>query len=102
MVRAEDEADDDSCALEEGQEEERRALLRVRSTPEQRRERNRSKRVKLHSKRMRQVWPSIARFLALRDAVALAGTCRRLQRLLDSDDVWWVSWATRIAAGCAI
>jgi hypothetical protein len=92
MLRAEEEADDGSggCELEEEeQEEEKRALLRVRSTAEERRARNRSKRVKLHSKRMRQVWPAVARFLALRDAVALASTCHRMQRLLDSDDVWW-------------
>lgn len=81
----------DECEEGEEEEEERRALLRVRSTAEERRARNRSKRVKLHSKRLRQFWPDVARFLALRDAVALVSTCRRLQRLLESDRIWSVA-----------
>lgn len=78
--------DEDELDAAEG---ERRALLRVRSTAEQRRERNLGKRVKLQSKRMRQLWPQVAAFLALRDVVALGSACRRLQRLLEGDAVWW-------------
>lgn len=70
-------------------EGERLPLLPRASTVEEARLRNLGKRVKLHSKRLRQVWPRIAGFLALRDVVSLGSSCRRLQRLLDNDRVWY-------------
>ncbi|RLN72935.1 hypothetical protein BBJ28_00009718 [Nothophytophthora sp. Chile5] len=59
------------------------------STAEEARLRNRDKRLKMHSKRLRQLWPQIAAFLALRDVVALASSCHRLQRLIQDDCVWY-------------
>ncbi|KAG6577990.1 putative transmembrane protein [Phytophthora cinnamomi] len=67
---------------------ERLPLLSRTSTVEEARLRNLGKRVKLHSKRLRQVWPRIAGFLSLRDVVSLGSSCRRLQRMLDNDRVW--------------
>ncbi|OWZ17702.1 Transmembrane protein [Phytophthora megakarya] len=69
-------------------ETERLPLLPRQSTAEDARVRNLSKRVKLHSKRLRQMWPRIALFLTPRDIVGLGSTSRRLQRLLDTDRVW--------------
>ncbi|KAE8901570.1 hypothetical protein PF005_g11140 [Phytophthora fragariae] len=66
---------------------ERLPLLPRASTVEEARVRNLGKRVKLQSKRLRQIWPRIADFLSLRDVVSLGSTCRRLQRLLDNDRV---------------
>eukprot|EP00644_Phytophthora_capsici_P014196 jgi/Phyca11/503252/fgenesh2_kg.PHYCAscaffold_3_\ len=67
---------------------ERSPLLPRTSTVEEARARNLGKRVKLHSKRLRQIWPRIAVFFTPRDIVGLGSTCRRLQRLLDNDRVW--------------
>ena len=50
--------------------------------------RNLNKRVKLHSKRLRHVWPHIAVFLAPVDVVVVSSACRHLYRLLDTDRVW--------------
>ncbi|KAI9998817.1 hypothetical protein PInf_003408 [Phytophthora infestans] len=69
-------------------EGERLPLLPRMSTVEEARQRNRGKRVKLHSKRLRQLWPHIAVFFTPRDIIGLGSTCRRLQRLLDNDRVW--------------
>ncbi|KAF4324006.1 hypothetical protein BBO99_00002515 [Phytophthora kernoviae] len=63
-------------------------LARSTSTAEEARLHNLGKRVKLHSKRLRQSWPRIAAYLSLRDVVALGSTCRRLQRLLNNERVW--------------
>ncbi|CAH0492520.1 unnamed protein product [Peronospora farinosa] len=52
------------------------------------RQRNLNKRVKIHSKRLRRLWPRIATFLMPRDLVILGSTCRRLHRLLENDRVW--------------
>lgn len=49
---------------------------------------NQRKRVHLHSKRLRQLWPTIASYLDLKSAVALASSCRRLQVVLRDDTVW--------------
>jgi hypothetical protein len=68
---------------------ERLPLLPCTSTVEEARLRNLSKRVKFHSKRLRQLWPRVAAFLRPRDVVALSSTSRRMQRLLDSDRVWY-------------
>lgn len=68
---------------------ERSPLLPRTSTVEEARARNLGKRVKLHSKRLRQIWPRIAAFFTPRDIVGLGSTCRRLQRLLDNDRVWY-------------
>ena len=51
--------------------------------------RNLNKRVKIHSKRLRRLWPRIAAFLMPRDVVVLGSTCRRLHRLLENDRVWY-------------
>ncbi|KAK1935158.1 putative O-acetyltransferase [Phytophthora citrophthora] len=68
---------------------ERSPLLPRTSTVEEARARNLGKRVKLHSKRLRQIWPRIAVFFTPRDIVGLGSTCRRLQQLLDNDRVWY-------------
>ncbi|KAL3666000.1 hypothetical protein V7S43_008795 [Phytophthora oleae] len=67
---------------------ERLPLLPRTSTVGEARLRNLDKRVKLHSKRLRQIWPRIAVFFTPQDIVGLGSTCRRLQRLLDNDRVW--------------
>lgn len=51
---------------------------------------NQRKRVHLHSKRLRQLWPTIASYLDLKSAVALASSCRRLQVVLRDETVWCV------------
>ncbi|CAI5742489.1 unnamed protein product [Peronospora destructor] len=50
--------------------------------------RNLTKRIKIHSKRLRRLWPRIAAFLLPRDIVILGSTCSRLHRLLENDRVW--------------
>ncbi|KAL4110436.1 hypothetical protein PRIC1_002127 [Phytophthora ramorum] len=67
---------------------ERLPLLPRASTVEDARLRNLGKRVKLHSKRLRQFWPRIAAYLAPRDVASLGSSSRRLQRLMDNDRVW--------------
>ncbi|KAG7376337.1 hypothetical protein PHYPSEUDO_013712 [Phytophthora pseudosyringae] len=69
-------------------EGERLPLLPRTSTVEEARQRNLGKRVKLQSKRLRQLWARIAAFFTPRDIVGLGSTCRQLQRLLDNDRVW--------------
>lgn len=54
---------------------------------------NQRKRVHLHSKRLRQLWPTIASYLDLQSAVALASSCRRLQVVLRDETVWCVRGA---------
>lgn len=66
-------------------------LLRT-STIENARLRNRNKRVKLYSKRLRHIWPRIAAFSTPQDIVGLSCTCRRLQRLVDNDRVWQIQY----------
>ncbi|KUF98534.1 hypothetical protein AM588_10011173 [Phytophthora nicotianae] len=63
-------------------------LLPRASTVEEARQRNLNKRVKLYSKRLRQLWPRIAVFFTPRDIIGLGSTCRRLHQLLDNDRVW--------------
>ncbi|ETI36931.1 hypothetical protein F441_16893 [Phytophthora nicotianae CJ01A1] len=67
---------------------ERMPLLPRASTVEEARQRNLNKRVKLYSKRLRQLWPRIAVFFTPRDIIGLGSTCRRLHQLLDNDRVW--------------
>ncbi|KAF1787258.1 F-box domain [Phytophthora cactorum] len=69
-------------------EGERMPLLPRTSAVEEARLRNLGKRVKLQSKRLRQLWPHIAAFFMPRDIIGLGSTCHRLQRLLDNDRVW--------------
>ncbi|RLN93504.1 hypothetical protein BBJ28_00012348 [Nothophytophthora sp. Chile5] len=57
------------------------------STAEEARLRNRGKRVKMHSKRLRQLWPQIVTFLALRDVLRLREAEREVFRL----ELWRVS-----------
>ncbi|KAF1320318.1 hypothetical protein FI667_g12542, partial [Globisporangium splendens] len=56
---------------------------------------NLHKRVKLHSKRLREHWTAIAAFLDLSSTVAFAVTCRRLQHVLHDDQVWQRSYSSR-------
>ncbi|KAG7392210.1 hypothetical protein PHYBOEH_006464 [Phytophthora boehmeriae] len=75
--------------MDDDSSDERLPLLPLSaSTAEEARLHNLGKRVKLHSKRLRQLWPRIAVFLSLRDVVALGSTCHRLKRLLDNERVW--------------
>lgn len=64
----------------------------------ERRQKNLLKRVKLQSKRMRAHWTKIAAFLDLQNTVAFALTCRRLQRVLRDDQVWWVDVRSTVYA----